>query len=411
MKLVLNPSSATISPASDIFVVNDVLGTDSGITGLVNLMEDHGLHFYNLMAKDDVVLIKVSWQWDQRGRTNSDLLKGLIQKIIDHPDGFTGEIVVADNGQGKKVGTVRVSGPTPITDLNNAEDHSLSIQDVVNSFSSYKVSTSYWDNMRQQPVDEYTTGNMADGYVVSQTFNPRTGIQVSYPKFRTSHGTYISFKYGIWNGYYDSAKLKVINIATLKTHMTHGTTTSVKHYMGVVSEKIYGQQGLTESHDTIAVGGMGTMMAETRFPTLNIIDAIYVNANPLLGPETAYSGYSSATQVNVVMASRDPVALDYWAMRHVLMQAAQLKNPNADLRSIDPDYPGPVGQYQVEAPGVWLNRSKDEIILGGFQATSNEAQMNVYVAPEEPPPPPKYHVLTVDSNLQGISFNLRKVVA
>ena len=32
----------------------------------------------------------------QRGGTNTDVLKGLIARILEHPDGFTGEVVVVE---------------------------------------------------------------------------------------------------------------------------------------------------------------------------------------------------------------------------------------------------------------------------------------------------------------------------
>jgi len=42
-----------------------------------------------IIAANDVVVIKINYQWDQRGGTNTDLLRGLIRSLIDHPDGFT----------------------------------------------------------------------------------------------------------------------------------------------------------------------------------------------------------------------------------------------------------------------------------------------------------------------------------
>ncbi|MCW4036345.1 MAG: hypothetical protein NWE75_04055, partial [Candidatus Bathyarchaeota archaeon] len=104
--------SATLSPASDIFVVSGTTGNDDGFEVLIRLMGGHGLPFYEspstsenrgpdgLVAEDDVVLIKVNCQWSERGGTNTDLVRAIIQAILDHPDGFEGEIVVADNGQG-----------------------------------------------------------------------------------------------------------------------------------------------------------------------------------------------------------------------------------------------------------------------------------------------------------------------
>ena len=286
--LTLQSKPATSWPASDIFVVNGSTGQDGGLTELIGLMGSYGLLFYQsgdsggaqgpdgLIARDDVVLIKVNCQWGERGGTNTDLLKALIQAIVDHPDGFTGEIIVADNGQGR--GSLDWS-------QSNAEDHSQSAQDVVDLFSgSHSVSTFLWDTIRGVRVDEYFSGDSGDGYVVEDAQDPETGIRPSYPKFKTAYGTYVSFKLGVWSPSaetYDGERLKVINFPVLKTHSIYGVTASVKHYMGVVSQQ------LTNAHDTVGRGGMGTEMAETRFPVLNILDAVWVNPIPLNGPGTS----------------------------------------------------------------------------------------------------------------------------
>ena len=230
---------------------------------------------------------------------------------------------------------------------------------------SYKVSTYLWDRITEKRVDEYSEGDMEDGYIVNQTANEATGIMVSYPKFKTKFGTYISFKRGIWNpetGSYDSDRLKVINVPVLKSHSIYGVTACVKHYMGVVSDR------LTEHnpHNHVDTGGMGTVMVETRMPVLNILDAIWVNAIPGAGPSTSYS---EATRVNVIMASTDPVALDYWAAKYVLMQAARLKG-YTNLSLMDPE-----GDYF----GQWLRLSMEEIRKAGYQVTMDEDHMNVYV--------------------------------
>ncbi len=209
---------------------------------------------------------------------------------------------------------------------------------------------------------------MDDGYIVNQTANPTTGIKVSYPKFKTKFGTYISFKKGVWNpetNSYDNAKLKVINMPVLKSHFIYGVTACVKHYMGVTSDKLTAHN----AHNSIGSGGMGTEMVETKMPILNILDAIWINANPGGGPETSYA---EAARVNVIMASTDPVALDYWAAKHVLMQAAQILGFR-NLASINPD------NTASNSFGKWLRLSMQEIQKAGYQATANEDQMNVYV--------------------------------
>jgi uncharacterized protein (DUF362 family) len=65
---------------------------------------------------------------------------------------------------------------------------------------------------------------------------------------------------------------------------------------------------------------MGTEMVDTRYPVLNILDAIWVNANPGRGPGTSYN---AATKTGIIAASADPVALDYWAAKNILVQTAK----------------------------------------------------------------------------------------
>jgi hypothetical protein len=378
--------AAESEPASDIFVVCDTSGNDGGVTGLINLMGSHGLIFYcspwtggnqgpgGLIASDDVILIKINCQWDERGGTNTDLLGALIQAILDHPDGFSGEIVVADNGQGQYGSSG--GGGSLDWGRSNAEDTAQSVQKVVDSFvSSARVSSYLWDTITTRRVDEYSEGDTRDGYVVNTTVNPRTGVMVSYPKFKTVYGTHVSLKLGVWDpdtGAYDGEKLKIINVPVLKSHSIYGVTACVKHYMGVPSDKLTAGLG-SRTHDTVGSGGMGTLMVETRFPTLNILDAIWVNANPpsasarSVGPRTPYE---RATGVYAISASTDPVALDCWAAKHILLQVAP---GGVDASSMDPDQTGS-GSF-----GAWLRLSMHEISGAGYQATVHEGQMNVYV--------------------------------
>ena len=373
---------ARSKPASDIFVVNGALGEDCGISQLTDLMQSQGAPFYRsskatgakgsegFIARDDTVIVKVNSQWGERGGTNTDLLKALIGGIARHPGGFVGEIVVADNGQGQYGSTGR-GGSFDYT-RNNAEDISQSIQKVVSSFGGHRVSTYLWDRITTKRGEEYAEGNNEDGYVVDDTRNPRTGLIVSYPKFKTRFGTLISFKLGVWNPEtqsYDSDRLKVINVPVLKSHMTYGVTACIKHYMGVVSDKLTGRLGAS-AHGAVGAGGMGTELAETRFPVLNIVDAIWVNANPGRGPGTPYK---SATRTNVIAASTDPVALDYWAAKNILIPTA-CHLEHSSVSSIDPDNTTP------HSFGRWLRLSMEEITRAGYQATVDEASMNVYVA-------------------------------
>jgi len=256
---------------------------------------------------------------------------------------------------------------------NNAENISQSVQNVVDFFSSsYHISTYLWDAITTRRVAEYSEGDEEDGYVVDTIPNPRTGVMMSYPKFKTKFGTFISFKQGIWAlraKAYDSSKLKVINMPVLKSHSGYGVTGCTKHYMGVCSDQLTAKLGVS-THSTVGTGGMGTEMVGTRLPTLNIIDAIWINANPGKGPGTPYD---VAVRTNVIAGSTDPIALDYWAAKHILLQASRNKGYN-NTTSMDPDN---LAQHSF---GQWLRLSMNEINRAGYLTTVDESCMNIHVA-------------------------------
>ena len=132
-----------------------------------------------IIAADDVVVIKINYQWDERGGTNTDLLRGLIRAIVDHPDSFTGEVVVCENAQFNSVnGFDRTD--------NNAQDTTLSPHDVVVGFQGlgYTVSHYDWTSIRYTSVDEFSEGDIDDGYIV-YAYDPQISGRVSYPKFQT----------------------------------------------------------------------------------------------------------------------------------------------------------------------------------------------------------------------------------
>lgn len=383
LSLQIEHRNATVLPASDIFVANG--RAQAHVQNLIDLMGSNGLLFFRsnttsinegpsgLIAHSDVVLIKINEEWAYRGGTNTDVLKELIQAIVNHPDGFVGEIIVADNGQW---------GGSMNWAQSNAEDTTQSTQDVVDMFSStHNVSTYNWMSIISARVNEYSAGDIRDGYVVNDTADAESGLRVTYPKFRTLFGTYVSFKLGIWNGTAYDNRLKIINLPVLKSHSGYGVTAAVKHYMGVQSESRY-SPGLGNGHSSIGRGGMGTLMAATRIPTLNIIDAIWVNANPppsgLSGPDTPYY---RATRLNILAASIDPIALDYWASKRVLVPTAKLIG-YTDTHTLDPDSYDIRGVANGVAFATWLRLSRDELGAAGYSFTADENHMNVHVYSE-----------------------------
>ncbi len=376
---------------SDLYIVQNATGLqgnmDSAISALFEMMESEDLDFYKtastpsgLIGSEDVVILKVNGQWGSRGGTNTDLVKSVISALVNHPDGFTGEVVVADNGQG--LGNLDFYSA-------NSYYHNQSLTDVVNSFADFNVSTYLWDTLRYGTVDEYSEGDLTDGYVLNATWDSGTEIFTSYPKFRTTHGAYISFRNGVWNSDtgYDSDRLKVINMPVLKSHLLYGVTGCVKDYMGLPKGHIVStvNPSIPHEHFSIALGGLATLMVQTRAPILNILDMIWVNAHPLesstrRGP---WSEYAYASFTDIIGISQDPIALDYWASKNVLCATAEYLN-YTEYSSLSPDYAPLSDQYygseeMVESFHNYLERSMNVLIDAGYTATMDETKMNVYV--------------------------------
>jgi uncharacterized protein (DUF362 family) len=339
-----------------------------GLDNLLTLMGSQGLKFYRsgtssalagpggIIAADDVVVIKINYQWDERGGTNTDLLRGLIRAIVDHPDTFTGEVVVCENAQFNSVSNFDRAA-------NNAQDTSLSPHDVVVGFRNqgYTVSHYDWTAIRYSAVDEYSDGDTGDGYIVYD-YDPQISGRVSYPKFQTGDGTFVSLRDGIWDpvvSSYDRESLKFINLPVLKSHhATYGVTACVKHYMGVVTRELS-----TNSHSAIGSGLLGEVIAEIGLADLNILDCIWVNADPYTGPGTSYGG---ATRLDQLVAGTDPVAADLWSATEILI-------PAFIANGFSPPWPYPAATPDDPSSAFrgYLDNSMDRILGAGYAVTND----------------------------------------
>jgi hypothetical protein len=347
----------------------------SGLDDLMKLMGRHGLKFYEtttfspysgpggIVGVNDVVLIKINYQWAERGGSNTDLLRGLIRFIVDHPDGFVGEVVICENTQ--------FAGASDFDrSFNNAQDTSQSPRDVAEYFSGlgWAVSLSDWTTIRFSAVDEFSAGDMDDGYVVYGYDSALHG-RISYPKFRTDGGTYVSLKEGVWDptgAAYDRDRLKVINLPVLKSHhSTYGVTACVKNYMGLVTSALS-----TNSHSAIRYGVLGAVMGEIRPPDLNILDCIWINADPYSGPSTSYVG---ATRRDELVASVDPVAVDVWAATNILIPAFIDNGFEAPWPSPDASPDDPESDFRL-----YLDQSMSAILAAGFDVTNDLSQIDAH---------------------------------
>jgi len=343
-----------------------------GVELLVKLIGLHGLKFYKsaattltsgpggLIAADDVVIVKVNAQWKYRGASNSDVVKGLIQKVLLHPDGFTGEVIVFENGQGygsldcDSMGRGGGGSPYPPGDTGvhaNAEDELHSFSYLVDSvFADPRVTKILMDpyiNTFISADDHSTNGFRKQG-------------SISYPCFVSGGGRRVEWKEGIWDGGGYQQKLKVLNVPVLKHHDGTGITAALKHMFGVLSMNDGGMAG---RHYAGAGADCGTMFSPlVRAPVLNILDCIWVT-------QQGWSGYPEAytTRKNTLIAAVDAVALDYWASKYILypIDWNGYHNPDAagDLRT-------------------FLTQARDTANMyggiGGQPATMNESQIRVY---------------------------------
>jgi hypothetical protein len=365
------------NPFTPLFWIKDIPvnpfypeGTNhhTGLDALLDLMGENGLKFYRspqesplsgpsgMIYRDDVVLIKVNAQWKYRGCTNSDLIRGLIQAILDHPDGFSGEVVIFENGQGRGSLHCNNTGsgyPDGMVHA-NANDESQSFLYLVNTiFDDPRVSSYLLDPIGGTFIN--ANNHVNDGY--------RTYEDVSYPCFTTAGGHRVELLEGLWQGSGYTQNLKLINVPVLKIHAGSEITASLKHFYGIVSMN----DGQSPFRHYSGLGETcGKMVASVRTPVLNIIDAIWVSFSSL-------SGYPAAAtfRASQILASQDPVALDYWAAKHILYPITQ------DSRHL-PAPGGTIDRWLTAARGIINGRGGLYDPDGGIlveAATKDEQQM------------------------------------
>lgn len=387
---------------------------DAGVDKLVNEMERRGDYFFQtashpsgIVGADDVVVIKINNQWigdgSSYGRlsTNTDVLKGLIWRILQHPDGFTGEVVVVENTQ--DVNPEWNSTPA------NAEDQNQSYQDAIATFQnlSYAVSAFGWDDLNYSlisggnvggsgyPSGEYARGNMTDAYILLEDPDGTGADELSYPKFQTAGGSYVSMRYGIWNGSsYDADRLTFINVPVIKNHGMAGATIAWKNLIGFVTisdyNRRYGSSGASddtnwdEMHDFFwgytegnnnGYGLVGRELALIRTPDLNVVDAIWV----AIDDNTS----GNAVRQNVLLASSDPFAVDWYASEYVLRPIVPSEAQDASAARAGV-FRSATRVNQNAAASKWSSGSYPYMDLldsydGNTPSANEKSQMNVYI--------------------------------
>ncbi len=312
-------------------------------------------HPQGIVGADNIVIIKGNYQWTSWNTTSTDRVKGLIWRILNHPDGFTGEIVVCDNVQDIGTGINHND--------NNSEDTEQSILDVVNTFSAkgYPVYQMDWAFLYNMVASEYADGDLADGYVFEED------SKISYPKFITpSFNHFVSLRYGIWDtltATYDPSRLCIIDFPVLKAHSWAGATVAIKNWIGVLTtayaEQRYG--GFDPMHDNYFFGPyalVARVMAVT-YPRLSIVDAAWTTTR---GP----INLTAVVNTKILMASTDPTAVSWYAAKFVL-------TPIADYPyNTNPDQSG--GDYHDNLM-YWNQFLRDS---AGYPCTIDSTEMSIF---------------------------------
>jgi uncharacterized protein (DUF362 family) len=360
-----------VTTATPIYIVRNIPVPDRnvlrhpGVDALLNLLGADNRKFYQsrvesalsgpngMIASDDIVLVKVNAQWKYRGCTNSDVVKGVVQRILEHPDGFEGEVVVFENGQGRGCLDCATQGGGTYPDATrhaNAEDESQSF--------SYLADTTF----AGQPVSEYLLDCIRSNFISADDHSSqgyRKAGNVSYPCFTTRNGRRIELRDGEWtsSGYAD--KLKLINIPVLKHHGGCGTTGALKHFYGILSMDD-GRSG--PRHYSDIGNDCVDMWCDVKTPVLTILDCIWISPGDLSGyPE------SKTVRTNLLLAGFDPVALDYWASKNVMFATDQ--DPYHD-----PDQSAELGAFLTQAMNR-INMTSGGV--DGRPATMTETDMRI----------------------------------
>jgi hypothetical protein len=334
---------------------------DPAIDTLLAMMQTKDIYLHQtaahpagIVGADNIVILKGNFQWTSRNTTSTDRIKGMIWQILQHPDGFSGEIIICDNTQDIGTGINHLD--------NNSEDPSHSLIDVVDTFvaKGYPVYCFDWASFWAVVALEYSTGDYRDGFVYE------ADTKISYPKFSSPSGDYyVSLRHGVWDSVraeYDPSRLCIIDFPVLKAHSMAGATIAVKNWIGT----------LTTAHSSSRYGGWNNMhyqyffgsyalvarvMAET-YPRLTIVDAAWTSTR-----DPNNLGWLADT--NMLLGSTDPTAVSWYAAKYILTPIALVPS------NTDPDRAGSAYRYNLES---WTSYLQSE----GFSCTKDPSEISVY---------------------------------
>jgi hypothetical protein len=376
-----------ISATSHIFGASDY-EPEKNMEMIIDMMGGIG----NLIGLEDIVIIKTNAQWWNQGSPNLAALKRFIELILGMP-GFIGEIIIADNNH-RGVAPWNSGAWANNFEINSDVPNVYNLIDLINLFHSqgYNNVTKYhW-------LDVATGGKRVfgpedgDGYVYRTDILYNNGASgddyretiMTYPIFTSSYSdTIIDFKNGAWNGSsYTDQPLKLINFAGLCYHGLYvGATSAIKNYLGVSDLSGGPDSGkLIENYynfhsfpfdgwnfgpvPAMLGGEIGTFLKTIRAADLNITTAEWIGW-------LHRTDVDKAEHTRTILASTDPIALDYYATKHLLYPVSVERE---SLRSeyVNPDRDDlPLRQYLDKCNELGIGTlNEEEIQVHTMTATS-----------------------------------------
>jgi hypothetical protein len=330
-----------------------------------------------VVGEGDVVLIKVSAQWWNQGMTNVAAVKRVIEHVLERP-GFRGEIVVFENvhfrlADGSPLARAWTHPSARNVDIDGADtmgaliDHferrraPVGFVGLIDGGASTLAGDAWHDPGHAHGVyggdgrGPIAPGEDRDGYVwdFAQTFRLRRSwfdhaqTPLTWPVFTSPRsGLVIDFKEGLGRREggrrvpITDRKLTWINMTTANEHGSTGFTGAVKSPMGIVDmsagrlgadRRVQGYQSVHYFGSPRATwrmaGPLAQFSTQVRHPDLYLTVAHWVAATPRQGwPDGDARDIrleaDSAFPARTLVAGTDPVAIDAWCVRNLLMPIA-----------------------------------------------------------------------------------------
>lgn len=349
-----------------------------------------------LIDIDDVVAIKVSAQWWNQGMTNVAAVRRTIEHLLEIP-GFRGDVVVFENTHFRfpaqpaddpargltrawthpSVRNVDVPSWNSLGDLSShfrQMNAPVSFVGLVDAGSSALAGDHWFDAEHRHGVyggdgrGPIEAGSHRDGYFwdFDKTFRLQRSrfdsaqTPLTWPRFTCPRsGLVIDFKHGVFKREKQELvpsgrRLRFINMTTANEHGSTGFTGACKSTMGIVdmSAGALGTHPLVADYQSIhyfgafgkrrptwrMAGPLAFFGEHVRRADLYLTVAQWMAVIPAQGyDESQDARHHSATAVptETIVAGIDPVAVDSWCVRNLLMRQGGMNKDIYDLNSPD----------------------------------------------------------------------------